>query len=190
MLLRLLPRPGGGGGDGDGSSSPPKSTFARDALLAVRAVESLLQDLSSGTLTPPKHVYRIIPLASTCRHDKESLENCARRSSSVASTLIQQHKDIPLTFGVAVHSRDQQSDKDSTFLSGRRGDVINAVATGLTQGLVECHGIKELKVDLKDPSIVVSVEMLPIMGHVYAGLSLLPRSVCSTKPKLAVKSLR
>ena len=184
MLLRLL-RPGHGGGGGT-----PPSTFERDALLAIRAVEYLLQDLNSGILPPPKHIYRIIPLASTCRLDKESLENCARRSSSVASTLLQQHKDIPLTFGVAVHSRDQQSNKDSPLLSGRRGDVINAVAAGVTQGLVERLGIKELKVDLNDPSIVVSVEMLPIMGHVYAGLSVLPRSACSTKPKLVVKSLR
>lgn len=192
VLLRLL-RPAGTGTDA-----------LAHALVAIKAVESLLQDLDCGAIPPPKHVFRIIPFASTCRLGKESLEVCARQVSTIATTIIRQRKNGTPTFGIAVHNRDQQTstrhvnsratynDGDCVALS--RKDVIDAVATGLTRGLAEghahCHAIKELKGDLSDPTIVISVEMVPIMGRVYAGISLLPRSICSTKPKLAVKSLR
>ena len=43
------------------------------------------------------------------------------------------------------------------------------------------------QVDLKSPSWVVLVEVLPVAGASYAALSVLPAAQCTLKPKLAVK---
>lgn len=69
--------------------------------------------------------------------------------------------------------------------SGRLA-VIHSVAGGFEIALKERYGL-QAKVDLKSPEWVILVEALPVMGSIYAALSVLPSSMCVLKPRLQMR---
>lgn len=117
---------------------------------------------------------------------------------------------LPPTFGIHINNRESGTgnaaasstrEGTSTTATGaapapaaapvalNRMQIINSVAAGLMVELKTKYNI-EATVNLTAPTVVVVVEVMPIMGKAYAGIAILPQRVCTLKPKLGIKALR
>jgi len=165
---------------------------------------------------PPEFIQRLVPILSTCALEAEALRSCAARVAGIAALEFQhagntsnECKDLgetssplplPPTFGIHINNREfgaahaatsatPASSAAAAPVALERMQIINAVAAGLTFSLKNKYNI-DAKVNLKAPTIVVDVEVVPIMGKAYAGIAILPQKVCTLKPKLGIKALR
>lgn len=170
--LRLQPFQGG-----------PTATAQR-ALTAALAVYNQYNQLETDTSQSLQHVQRIIPIASTCVLEPEALKACAARVAPLMAELFKS-ADQP-TFGIGLNNRHNS---EGSTVSIDRKEIISAIATGLTDELKSRHDVVA-SVDLKNPNVVVAVEVMPILGHLYVGIAPLPNKVCTMKPRLAMQSLR
>lgn len=169
--LRLLPR------DGEG----PDATAQRglDAALAI------YDAVQAGTCPTPKYLLRFMPFASTCLLELKALGQCAARLAPLAAPLLQ-GAGHP-TFGIGLHNRrtEHNNGKGSDI---DRMEMIKAAAAGFTQALKEQFGV-DACVDLKAPAVVLCIEVVSVMGQLYACMGALPQRVCMLKPKLAMQHL-
>jgi tRNA(Ser,Leu) C12 N-acetylase TAN1 len=162
---------------------------------------------------PVEFIQRLVPILSTCAMEEDALKACAARVAGIAALEFgnttsdggEKVAPLPPTFGIHINNRELGSTGSggegtpSTSVavpaveppapSLERMQIISAVAAGLTTELKNKYNI-DAKVNLKAPTVVVNVEILPIMGKTYAGIAILPQRVCNLKPKLGIKPLR
>ncbi len=188
------------------------------AKLAQQAVMKIYENAAATTESTPQieFIQRLIPILSTCLLEVNALQACASRVAGIAALEFQQNRNdidsgggeeekLPTTFGIHINNRESGAIHSSTGESTEgdlpdittkpadvapdRMQIISAVAAGLATELKDNFNI-DAKVDLKAPTVVVTVEVLPIMGKMYAGIAILPQKVCNLKPKLGIKVLR
>ena len=202
----------------DDATDDEENSALATAKMAQQTVLKIYESVPSKTLQQPQpqFVQRLIPILSTCLLEEDALKACAARAAGIAALEFQNNSHTndklekastgtssrQLTFGIHINNRDSggsthsivgTSEADaSTAEAGsslERMQIISAVATGLTSELKNKFNI-EAKVNLKAPAVVVIVEVMPIMGKLYAGIAILPQKVCTLKPKLNIKALR
>jgi hypothetical protein len=165
-------------------------------MAAQQAALTVHEAVNDGKLPPVRHLHRVVPIISTCRLEVDDLQACAARVAPVAAAILAKAPIRP-TFGISIHNRDHTSEAaraNNPEASGghlpSRNEIIGAVAQGLVAELKAKHAIDTVAVDLTNPSLVVVVEVLPVMGSLFAGIAVLPQHVCSLKPKLTLRGLQ
>lgn len=188
------------------------------AKLAQQAVLKIYENAAAGATSgniqqPPVFIQRLVPILSTCALEEEALKACAARVAGIAALEFQQMSNsnenkelgerqsstMPPTFGIHINNREFGAVNAAASVTPAaaaaapitldRMQMINAVAAGLTIELKNTYNI-EAKVNLNAPTVVVDVEVMPIMGKAYVGIAILPQKVCTLKPKLGIKALR
>lgn len=162
-------------------------------MAAQQAALRVHQAVNEGELPPVRYLHRIVPIVSTCPLEIDELRSCASRLAPIAAAILEIAPRR--TFGISLHNRDHgevaranNPEKVANHLPSRK-EIISAVAQGLAAELKASHAINAT-VDLTSPSMVVQVEVLPVMGALFAGIAVLPQHVCSLKPKLTMRSLQ
>ncbi|CAK9874226.1 unnamed protein product [Sphagnum jensenii] len=162
----------------------------------VTVLSRLLADIHAGLRTSPQWCHRIFPVQATCSLTKGDL--CAVVMQLVKDYLGNRKTstDQPLKYAVAFNRRGVE-DKHSN-ISSITGDTS---VQGGTLGKIECIDViagavqtvtSHTVVDLVNPEMVVMVEVLPLVGSqssLVCALSVLPKELVVTKPKLVVKPL-
>lgn len=135
----------------------------------------------------PRFVHRIVPIHSSCSFDVDSLSKCAARLAPKAVELIPCLQEEGCSFSVSFNSRrNRETSKEEKLKT--RTMVINAVAKSFESELRKITG-HALKVSLTDPTVVIRVEQITVMGHEYGAVGVCTRSICNVKPVLVPRSL-
>ncbi|CAK9222555.1 unnamed protein product [Sphagnum troendelagicum] len=172
------------------------SVSGRTSRDMVTVLSRLLADIHAGLRTSPQWCHRIFPVQATCSLTKGDL--CAVVMQLVKDYLGNRKTstDQPLKYAVAFNRRGVE-DKHSN-ISSSTGDTS---VQGVTLGKIECIDViagavqtvtSNTVVDLVNPEMVVMVEVLPLVGSqssLVCALSVLPKELVVTKPKLVVKPL-
>jgi hypothetical protein len=170
VLFRLAPRAG---------ASPAELGAAVEAA-ALR----VLRDVETGAAPRLQHAQRLLPLHATCALDAAALRAAAARAAALAAPALAAAGRPSFAIGYKSRAGDGPGGGAGVM---DRGAVIAAVAEGFQAALKEAH--PSLRVDLGAPSVVVCVEVLPVMGRLYAGLAALPAAACSVKPHLGMRGV-
>ncbi|CAA7410655.1 unnamed protein product [Spirodela intermedia] len=164
-------------------------TFTSDRFIStVDVVSSIFHSLGCGDLKSPLWCHRIFPIQGTCTLKEKDL--------SIAVTNLFQHYlakegaklEKPIKFAVGYNRRglDQPVFKEPALLLDR--DQCFSVVAKAVKDLAP-----DAVVDLNSPELVVLVEALPVSGlpprSAVAGVSILPRSLITAKPRLSVRAL-
>lgn len=169
-----------------GSSSDP-----------VHIVSHINQSIESGALKRPVWCHRIFPIQATCRLNEVEI-------SATVSSLVLKYVDNkgsklprPLKFAVGYNRRGieetemkavkhNSSDPNLCVLLDRN-KCFSIVAAAVKEA------VSESVVDLKSPEMCVLIEVLPLSGvpsgSLVTAVSVLPRDLVSTKPRLCIRAL-
>ncbi|XP_024385950.1 uncharacterized protein [Physcomitrium patens] len=148
----------------------------------------IINDFHSRTRAAPRWCHRIFPAQVTCLWTKEDVQS---NVITLVKTFIK-GRDIssssPLKYAVAVNKRgleDKEKPGVTTASVFGKPECIHAVAEAI-QSLTEY-----ISVDLTNPQMVVMLELLPLVrvGTSVCAVSVLPRELVLTKPKLVIQAL-
>ncbi|XP_024961947.1 uncharacterized protein LOC112502301 [Cynara cardunculus var. scolymus] len=161
----------------------------------VDIVSNIMQSLESGSLKAPLWCHRILPIQTTCvLHEKEL---CTLVSKLVADFMNNEGKELarPIKFAVGYNRRGIE-ETESKGANGNSNPVAMLDRSKCFE--VVAAAVKSIVsdsvVDLKCPELSVLIELLPISqlpkgsSHVVA-VSVLPRNLIMTKPRLCIKAL-
>lgn len=155
----------------------------------VNTVKRLYHSIESGLAKAPRFCHRVIPVITTCKFEEKDIREASRDLVHVTLRCVEGFPDSS-KFAVAYSSRKSKKHEDGP---GRQ-KLIAALAQGFSEQykkyLVDEKAEKKAIVDLLFPSAVLNLEQLNVMGRQYAALGVTPSSLCSTKPKLSIKSLQ
>ncbi|CAH9144032.1 unnamed protein product [Cuscuta epithymum] len=162
----------------------------------VNILFDIVQSLESNSLSMPRWCHRIFPIQSTCVLDEKGLQMTVPKLVNGFMIDNQNKLGQPVKFAVGYNRRgieesemkNTQSDKNdhiSTLLDRTKCfDVVAAIVKDIIPNSV---------VDLKHPEFAVLIELLPLSGTpdglAVGGVSVLPKELFSTKPRLSVKAL-
>lgn len=173
-------------------------TFPKGSSLdPVGVVSHINQSLESGALKRPLWCHRIFPIQATCQLNEK--EVTAAVSKLVLKFVDDKSNKLsrPLKFAVGYNRRgieetemkvvkDNCSDPNLCALLDRN-KCFSAVAAAVKQV------VSDSVVDLKSPELCILIELLPISGmpngSLVTAISVLPRDLVTTKPRLCVKAL-
>ncbi|PWA93296.1 hypothetical protein CTI12_AA072020 [Artemisia annua] len=170
-------------------------TFSGDhSPNVVDIVSNIMQSLESGRSKSPLWCHRILPVQTTCVLCEK--EVCTLVSKLVADFMNKEGKDLarPIKFAVGYNRRgieetelkSSSSDTNPVALLDRNKcfEVVAAAVNSIVTDSV---------VDLKCPELTVLIELLPISGipkgSPVVAVSVLPRKLIMTKPRLCIKAL-
>ncbi|XP_009784026.1 uncharacterized protein [Nicotiana sylvestris] len=163
----------------------------------VDIVSQIFQSLESGILKSPLWCNRILPIQGTCPLEEKELKKIV--TQLVDQFIINRPKETGNTVKFAVgynrrgieetemkNLRKTSSDPD-VFALLDRNKCFSVVAAAVKEV------VPDSTVDLKDPELSVLVEVLPLSRvpdkTAIVGVSVLPRTLVSTKPRLCIKAL-
>ncbi|KAK7390822.1 hypothetical protein VNO78_18921 [Psophocarpus tetragonolobus] len=161
----------------------------------VHIVSNIIQALESRSVTLPVWCHRIFPIQATCSLNEKELQEVVSMlvKKFVAAKL--DKLEQPLKFAVGFNRRGieeaaiakENSNDSNAFSLLDRNKCFSVVASAVN------HVVKDSVVDLKSPELSVLVELLPLSGvsngSIKVAVSVLPRNLVSTKPRLCIKPL-
>uniref|UniRef100_A0A7C9CLD1 Uncharacterized protein n=1 Tax=Opuntia streptacantha TaxID=393608 RepID=A0A7C9CLD1_OPUST len=171
----------------------PKGSFVDP----VGIVSHVNQSLESGVLKRPVWCHRIFPIQATCQLSEKEV-------TAVVSELVLNFVDDegsslsrPLKFAVGYNRRGIEETEMKAINNNSSDPNLCALLVRNKCFSVVAAAVKAIVpdsvVDLKSPELCILIELLPLSG-VPAGLlvtavSVLPRYLVSTKPRLCIKAL-
>ena len=194
-------------GAGSGGSGVSGGGAAREAQ---RVCSDIIEGIASKRLPRLAHAQRILPILTTCKLQLAALEAAGRRLAPFVAEAAAPEDgsgegggERSVSFGIALQEKRgnvegsggggsaaepaEPSGEAAPGPAPPRGEVLAAIARGLTAALREEHGVAA-RVDLKQPDVTVVAEKLPLArAGGLLGLAALPRRLCmSDGRKLAV----
>lgn len=155
----------------------------------VNNVKKLYHGVESGSVKAPRFCHRVVPVIDTCKFEEKFIRETSRGLVDISLGLVEGFRNSP-KFAVAYSSRKSKKHEDGPD----RQKAIAAVAQGFSEEyekiMPDNKTQKKAIVDLSFPSAVLNLEQLNVMGRHYAALGVTPGSLCSTTPKLIIKSLQ
>lgn len=162
----------------------------------VNILFDIVQSLDSQRSTMPRWCNRIFPIQGTCVLDEKELPSIV--SKLVNGFMIDNRNKLgqPVKFAVGYNKRGiEECEMKNT--KGNNNDNSSALMHRNTCFSVVAAIVKDIVpnsvVDLKYPEFAVLIELLPISGIPgglsVGGVSILPKELFRTKPRLTVKSL-
>ncbi|KAL1295787.1 hypothetical protein AAHE18_19G237200 [Arachis hypogaea] len=171
-------------------------TFPEDALPdTVDIVSNIIQAYESGSVKSPAWCHHIFPIQATCGLNEKELQEVV---SMLVKKFVDDKQNIlerPVKFAVGYNRRGieemksvKEKSKDSNAFSLLdRNKCFGIVASAVNDV------VGDSVVDLRTPELCVLVEVLPISGvpngSIVVAVSVLPRNLVSTKPRLCVRAL-
>ncbi|XP_057543721.1 uncharacterized protein LOC130823120 [Amaranthus tricolor] len=172
--------------------------FSKDSLFdPVSIVSDINQSLESGALKRPLWCHRILPIQATCILNEKEIKTTVSKlvlnyvddKSSRSST--------PLKFAVGYSRRGIEETEMKTVKDKNNEpnlcDLLDRNKCFSTVAAAVKEVVSDSTVDLKSPELSILIELLPLSGvpngSLIAAISVLPRELVSTKPRLCVKAL-
>ncbi|TKY50761.1 tRNA acetyltransferase TAN1 [Spatholobus suberectus] len=161
----------------------------------VNIVSSIIQALESGSVSLPVWCHRIFPIQATCNLNEKELQEVVSMLVKKVVAAKQGKLERPLKFAVGFNRRGieettfvkENSNDSKAFSLLDRNKCFGVVASAVN------HVVKDSVVDLRSPELSVLVELLPLSGvpngSTIVAVSVLPRNLVSTKPRLCIKAL-
>ncbi|MED6150032.1 hypothetical protein PIB30_068246 [Stylosanthes scabra] len=161
----------------------------------VDVVSNIIQAFESGCVKSPAWCHRIFPIQATCGLNEKELQDVV---SMLVKKFVYDKRNIlqrPLKFAVGYNRRGidetksvkEKSKDSSAFNLLDRNKCFGIVASAVNQV------VGDSVVDLRTPELCVLVEVLPISGvpngSIVVAVSVLPRNLVSTKPRLCIRAL-
>ncbi|XP_041012730.1 uncharacterized protein LOC121256137 isoform X3 [Juglans microcarpa x Juglans regia] len=173
-------------------------TFPRNSAAdTVRTVSNIMDSFESGTSKSPLWCHRIFPIQATCTLNEKELQ--AVVSKLVLQFLNDKQQELahPVKFAVGYNTRGiketemkilkDTSNGSNAFALLDRNKCFSVVAAAVK------NAASDSVVDLKSPALSVLVELLPLSGvpngELVVAVSVLPRKLVNTKPRLCIKAL-
>ncbi|KAI4366921.1 hypothetical protein MLD38_022722 [Melastoma candidum] len=164
----------------------------------VDAVSEIFKCLESGSLGSPLWCHRIFPIQATCNLIEQDLRMVVQKL--VIQFLDDKRNSLarPVKFAVGYNRRGLEEDgMKNSGEKGEDGDSFPLLDRSKCFGAVASavkDAVSDSIVDLKNPEIAILVDLLPLSAVVpgrslVAAVSVLPRSLVTTKPRLCVKAL-
>lgn len=162
----------------------------------VNIVSNIIRAVESGTVSLPAWCHRIFPIQATCSLNEKELQEVVSMLVKKFVADKQNKLERPLKFAVGFNRRGIE---ETTFAMEKSNDSTNAFSLldrnkcfGVVASAVN-HVVEDSVVDLRSPELSVLVELLPLSGvpnrSIIVGVSVLPRNLVSTKPRLCIKAL-
>ncbi|XP_019158372.1 PREDICTED: uncharacterized protein LOC109155096 [Ipomoea nil] len=162
----------------------------------VNILFDIVHSLESKSLNMPRWCHRIFPIQGTCVLDEKELRTLVSKLFSEFMIDNQNKLDQPVKFAVGYNRRGIEE----TEMKNVRKNEYDPLSTLLDRDKcfsVVASAIKDIVpnsvVDLKHPEVSVLIELLPLSGipdgSAVVGVSVLPKALVSTKPRLSVKAL-
>ncbi|CAH9088232.1 unnamed protein product [Cuscuta europaea] len=162
----------------------------------VNILFDIVQSLESHSLCIPRWCHRIFPIQGTCVLDEKGLQMIVPKLVNGFMIDNQNKLGQPVKFAVGYNRRGIED----SGMKNTHSDKNDHISTLLDR--TKCFGVvaaivKDIipnsVVDLKYPEFAVLIELLPLSGTsdglVVGGVSILPKELFSTKPRLSVKAL-
>ncbi|KAL5194653.1 hypothetical protein HKD37_20G056690 [Glycine soja] len=161
----------------------------------VTIVSNIIQALESGTVSLPVWCHRIFPIQATCNLNEKELQEVVSMLVKKFLADKQDKLERPLKFAVGFNRRGieettlakENSNDSKAFSLLDRNKCFGVVASAVN------HVVEDSVVDLRSPELSVLVELLPLSGvpnaSIIVAVSVLPRNLVSTKPRLCIKAL-
>lgn len=173
-------------------------TFPNGSSLdPVGIVSHVNQCLESGVLKPPLWCHRIFPIQATCQLNEE--EVTALVSKLFLNFVDEKGSSLsrPLKFAVGYNRRGIEETGMKTVKDNFSDPNLFALLVRNKCFSVVAAAVKAIVpnsvVDLKSPELCILIELLPLSGvpngSLVTAVSVLPRYLVSTKPRLCVKAL-
>ncbi|KAL2482477.1 hypothetical protein Fot_44011 [Forsythia ovata] len=174
-------------------------TFPRNKYPpVVDIVSSIIQSLESGSSKSPLWCRRIFPIQATCSLDENVIRSTVSKLVNQFVTDRKNELAQPLKFAVGYNRRGieeaeiMKTTKTAPSNSGTssmldRNKCFTVVAAAVKDA------VPDSVVELKCPEFAVLLEVLPLSGipgsSVVVSVSVLPRALFNTKPRLSVRAL-
>ncbi|MCD7454423.1 hypothetical protein HAX54_024822 [Datura stramonium] len=163
----------------------------------VDIVSQIFQSLESGILKSPLWCNRILPIQGTCCLDEKELKKIVTNLVEQFMNNKQKETGKTVKFAVGYNRRGIEETEMKNLRKTSSDPDIFALLDRNKCFSVVAAAVKEVvpdsTVDLKDPELCVVVEVLPVSGvpdrTAIVGVSVLPRALVSTKPRLCIKAL-
>lgn len=163
----------------------------------VDIVSQIFQSLESGILKSPLWCNRILPIQGTCCLDEKELKKIVTRLVEQFMNNRQKETGDAVKFAVGYNRRGIEETEMKNLRKASNDPEVFALLDRNKCFSVVAAAVKEVVpdsiVDLKDPELCVLVEVLPLSGVLdrtaIVGVSVLPRALVSTKPRLCIKAL-
>ncbi|OIT40469.1 PREDICTED: uncharacterized protein LOC109236758 [Nicotiana attenuata] len=163
----------------------------------VDIVSQIFQSLESGILKSPLWCNRILPIQDTCRLEEKELKKIVTRLVDQFMTNRQKETGNTVKFAVGYNRRGIEETEMKNLRKASSDPDVFALLDRNKCFSVVAAAVKEVvpdsTVDLKDPELSVLVEVLPLSRvpdkTAIVGVSVLPRTLVSTKPRLCIKAL-
>ncbi|KAE9618494.1 hypothetical protein Lal_00047548 [Lupinus albus] len=158
----------------------------------VNILSNIIQALESGTLNLPVWCHRIFPIQATCGLNEKELQEVVTMLVKEFVADKQDKLERPLKFAVGYNRRGIEDTKfvkenSDAFSLLDRNKCFDVVASAVH------HVVEDSIVDLRSPELSVLVEFLPLSGvpngSIVVAVSVLPKNLVTTKPRLCIKAL-
>ncbi|CAN4113880.1 unnamed protein product [Withania somnifera] len=163
----------------------------------VDIISEVFQSLESGILKSPLWCNRILPIQGTCCLDEKELKKIVIKHVEQLMNSRQKETENTVKFAVGYNRRGIEETEMKNLRKASSDPDVFALLDRKKCFSVIAAAVKEVVpdsvVDLKDPELCVLVEVLPLSGvpdkTAIVGVSVLPRALVSTKPRLCIKAL-
>ncbi|KAF5449956.1 hypothetical protein F2P56_030349 [Juglans regia] len=173
-------------------------TFPRNSAAdTVSTVSNIMDSFESGTSKSPLWCHRIFPIQATCTLNEKELQ--AVVSKLVLQFLNDKQQELarPVKFAVGYNTRGIKETEMKILKDTSNGSNAFALLDRNKCFSVVAAAVKDAAsdsvVDLKSPVLSVLVELLPLSGvpngELVVAVSVLPRKLVNTKPRLCIKAL-
>ncbi|XP_031132367.1 uncharacterized protein LOC116033950 isoform X3 [Ipomoea triloba] len=162
----------------------------------VNILFDIVHSLESKSLNMPRWCHRIFPIQGTCVLDEKELRTLV--SKLVSEFMIDNQNKLgqPVKFAVGYNRRGIE-ETEMKKVRKNENDPLSTLLDRDKCFSVVAAAIKDIVpnsvVDLKHPEVSVLIELLPLSGipdgSAVVGVSVLPKALVSTKPRLSVKAL-
>ncbi|CAL0300533.1 unnamed protein product [Lupinus luteus] len=168
-------------------------TFPKNKLPnTVNILSNIIEAVESGTVNSPVWCHRIFPIQATCGLNEKELQEVVTMLVKEFVADKQDKLERPLKFAVGYNRRGIE---DTKFVK-ENSDAFNLLDRNKCFGVVASavhHVVEDSVVDLKSPELSVLVEVLPLSGvpngSIVVAVSVLPKNLVATKPRLCIKAL-
>nr|GMD37653.1 Checkpoint protein like [Ipomoea batatas] len=162
----------------------------------VNILFDIVHSLESKSLNMPRWCHRIFPIQGTCVLDEKELQTLVSKLVSEFMIDNQTKLDQPVKFAVGYNRRGIE-ETEMKKVQKNENDPLSTLLDRDKCFSVVAAAIKDIVpnsvVDLKHPEVSVLIELLPLSGipdgSAVVGVSVLPKALVSTKPRLSVKAL-
>lgn len=162
----------------------------------VDMVSQIFQSLESGILKSPLWCNRMLPIQGTCCLDEKELKKIVTKLVEQFMNNRQKETGNTVKFAVGYNRRGIEETEMKNLKASNDPDIFALLDRNKCFSVIAAavkQVVPDSIVDLKDPKLCVLVEVLPLSGvpdrTAIVGVSVLPRELVSTKPRLCVKAL-